>query len=117
MLIAATEHGICAVSFADQDASLEAFLHSEYPAARIQRSDAALEQWIKPLVNHLQGTQTRLALPLDLQATAFQLCVWEELRKIPCMAQLPANLPRFQVFESLDAWHGPVLSLDVWPVL
>jgi O-6-methylguanine DNA methyltransferase len=35
------------------------------------------------LLDHIDGARPRLDLPLDLKATAFQLRVWEELRKIP----------------------------------
>jgi AraC family transcriptional regulator of adaptative response/methylated-DNA-[protein]-cysteine methyltransferase len=83
MLVAATLKGICAVSFGEQDAALESFLHSEYPAADLERDDRALKDWTAALVEHLQGARPALDLPLDLQATAFQLRVWEELRRIP----------------------------------
>ncbi len=83
MLVAATAQGICAVSFGDEDHNLEAFLRAEYPAARLSRDNAAFKSWVDALLEHLNGAQPRLALPLDLQATAFQLRVWEELRKIP----------------------------------
>ena len=85
LLVAAAERGICAVSFEGQDgdAGLEGLLYREYPAARIQRDDAGLGAWASALVAHLEGRQPNLDLPLDLQATAFQLRVWEELRRIP----------------------------------
>lgn len=83
MLVAATGRGICAVSFGEEDERLEAFLRSEYPAASLQRDDAALGTWVRALVQHLEGRLPRLDLPLDLQATTFRLRVWEELRKIP----------------------------------
>ncbi len=83
MLVGATERGICAVSFGEEDERLEAFLRAEYPAAALQRDDVALGAWVRALVQHLEGRLPRLELPLDLQATTFRLRVWEELRKIP----------------------------------
>jgi AraC family transcriptional regulator of adaptative response/methylated-DNA-[protein]-cysteine methyltransferase len=83
MLVAATERGICAVSFGEEDRVLEAFVRSEYPAASLSRDDHAFKSWVDALLAHLEGDQPRLTLPLDLQATAFQYRVWEELRKIP----------------------------------
>ena len=83
LLVAATGRGICAVSFADEDARLEAFLISEYPAANIQRDDDLLKSWVNAILEYLDGSQPHLDLPLDVQATAFQLRVWEELRRIP----------------------------------
>ncbi len=83
MLVAATAQGICAVSFGDQDARLAAFLKQEYPAAEIEHDGENLNAWAQTLLAHLEGSQPDLALPLDLQATAFQQRVWAELRKIP----------------------------------
>jgi AraC family transcriptional regulator, regulatory protein of adaptative response / methylated-DNA-[protein]-cysteine methyltransferase len=83
MLVAATPQGVCAVSFGEQDAVLEQQLRAEYPAAQIAPDAERLAGWIQALVAHLAGQRPDLALPLDLQATAFQLRVWEELRRIP----------------------------------
>lgn len=85
MLVAAAERGICAVSFEGQegDAGLKNWLQREYPAAHITCDDAELGPWAAALVAHLEGKQPHLDLPLDVQATAFQLRVWEELRRIP----------------------------------
>ncbi len=83
LLVAATEKGICAVSLGDSDAVLESALVSEYPAAEIQRDGANLSQEVNALLSHLNGQQPDLNLPLDVQATAFQRRVWEELRNTP----------------------------------
>jgi len=83
LMVAATEQGICAVSLADEDSTLEAFLTSEFPGAEITRDGVHLAKWIATILSHLEGRQPRLDLPLDVQATAFQMRVWEELRKIP----------------------------------
>jgi AraC family transcriptional regulator, regulatory protein of adaptative response / methylated-DNA-[protein]-cysteine methyltransferase len=83
LLIAATTEGICAVSLADQDQDLITALQQEYPAASLSRNDAELEQAVTAILNYLSGEQPHLDLPLDLQATAFQRRVWQELRAIP----------------------------------
>lgn len=83
LLIAATERGICAISLGDSDTVLESALVHEYPAAEIQRDGAGFSQWVDALLSHLSGQQPHLDLPLDVQATAFQWRVWEELRAIP----------------------------------
>ncbi|HYN88650.1 MAG TPA: bifunctional DNA-binding transcriptional regulator/O6-methylguanine-DNA methyltransferase Ada [Ardenticatenaceae bacterium] len=83
LLVAATERGICAVSLGDNDAFLEEGLRKEYPAAEIRREDERLIAWVGALAEHLSGEQPHLDLPLDLQASAFQLRVWEALRAIP----------------------------------
>ena len=83
LLVAATERGLCAVRFGESAADLEQALVREFPAATIQRDDAALRPWVDALVRYLDGQQPQLDLPLDVQATAFQSRVYEALRAIP----------------------------------
>lgn len=83
LLIAITQRGLCAVSLGDSDAKLVAALLGEYPAAESHRDDVKLSAWVSSLLDHLNGEQIHFNLPLDLQATAFQWRVWEELRAIP----------------------------------
>jgi len=83
LLVAATSRGICAVYLSDSDARIETALTREYPRAEVRRDTHGLRQWVRALVNHLNGHQPKLDLPLDLQATAFQRRVWQELRTIP----------------------------------
>jgi O-6-methylguanine DNA methyltransferase len=42
-----------------------------------------LKAWVNSILNHLNGRQPHLDLPLDVRATAFQWRVWQELLKIP----------------------------------
>jgi AraC family transcriptional regulator of adaptative response/methylated-DNA-[protein]-cysteine methyltransferase len=83
LLVAATERGLCTVRFGESVADLEQALVREFPAATIQRDDAALRPWVDALVRYLEGRQPQLDLPLDVQATAFQSRVYEALRAIP----------------------------------
>ena len=83
LLVAATERGVCSVQLGDADEELEAALRAEYPAANVTRDETRLGDAVEGLLSHLEGSQPDLRLPLDLQATAFQLRVWEELRRIP----------------------------------
>jgi AraC family transcriptional regulator of adaptative response/methylated-DNA-[protein]-cysteine methyltransferase len=105
MLVAATSRGICAVAFGEDDLALEAGLRAEYPAARISRGDgtgdpddfivetprrgvsttpgALLERAAAALQAYLLTGRLEPGLPLDVEATPFQLRVWEELRRIP----------------------------------
>ncbi|MBA4188116.1 MAG: bifunctional transcriptional activator/DNA repair enzyme protein Ada [Planctomycetaceae bacterium] len=82
ILLAVTGIGVCAVSIADTDDALEAFLRSEFPAAELVRTDDELAVWLEELLKAAAGGPHR-ALPLDVQATAFQRRVWEELQRIP----------------------------------
>jgi len=83
LMVAATTRGLAAVSLGEDDARLERALRAEYPAAEIRRSDGGLEPWVAAILEHIAGERPNLALPLDLQATAFQWRVWRALQKIP----------------------------------
>lgn len=83
LMVAATERGICSVSFGDDDESLRRELSDEFFAAEIEAGDADLKDAVRAIVRSLDGEKTILTLPLDLHATAFQMRVWSELRKIP----------------------------------
>jgi AraC family transcriptional regulator of adaptative response/methylated-DNA-[protein]-cysteine methyltransferase len=83
LLLAGTERGLSALYLGDDDAGLEAALAREYPAAKIDRDDGALQPWLAAVLEHLRGVRPHLDLPLDVQATAFQRRVWQELCKIP----------------------------------
>jgi AraC family transcriptional regulator of adaptative response/methylated-DNA-[protein]-cysteine methyltransferase len=83
LLLAATERGVCAVCLGEKDGPLETALKAEYPAAEVRRDDAALAPWLGELLEHLRGQRPHLRLPVDVQATAFQWRVWQELLKIP----------------------------------
>lgn len=83
LLIARTEKGVCAVTFGDDENILKENLLSEYKNAEIVEEDANLKEYIEAIMENLEGKNKTLDLPLDLQATAFQMRVWEVLRKIP----------------------------------
>ncbi len=83
LLVAATDRGVCRVMLGDRDQTLEADLRGEYPKAVIHRSDAALGRSVRALVAHLRGRHPHVELPLDVQATAFQWRVWQQLLTIP----------------------------------
>src|SRR5882672_1031873 len=83
LLVAATPRGVCAVRLGRSDAALEGELAREHPDAELRRDGALLAPWVNTLLRHLAGQATRLDLPLDVEATAFQRRVWEALRAIP----------------------------------
>ncbi len=83
MLIAATEKGICAIQFADSDGELEQGLRHEFPFAIRRRDDEAMRPWKEDLLRQMRGQRLNAALPLDIQATAFQRRVWSHLQTIP----------------------------------
>lgn len=83
LLVAATEKGVCSVMLGDSDATLKADLLKEFPAARIRHDEKPLRSALNAIVEHLKNKSPRIDLPLDIQATAFQRQVWEQLRAIP----------------------------------
>ncbi len=83
ILVAATERGVSAVYLGDADAKLVEELRAEYPRAEITAAGDSFERWVKEIVQRVEGNPPRLELPLDLQATAFQRRVWQELQRIP----------------------------------
>jgi len=83
LLVARTEKGVCAVTFGDDENALTENLFSEYEQAKITENDTNLKDYVKAILANLEGADKTLDLPLDLQATAFQMRVWEILRKIP----------------------------------
>jgi AraC family transcriptional regulator of adaptative response/methylated-DNA-[protein]-cysteine methyltransferase len=83
LLIAATPKGVCAVSLGDHEEALEEELHREFPKAEIQREDQVLSKWADAVLQQLNGRLPHAEVPLDIQATAFQRLVWEELQRIP----------------------------------
>src|SRR5271156_733640 len=83
LLGGAAGRGISALYLGKDDGPLESSLRKEYPRAEIQRDKNGLEGWVGKILEHLRGREPNLDLPTDVQATAFQRRVWEELRKIP----------------------------------
>jgi AraC family transcriptional regulator of adaptative response/methylated-DNA-[protein]-cysteine methyltransferase len=83
VLVAATERGVCAIRFGDEDAELETALRDEFPAADVRRNKSGVSRWLEALLHHLRGPDIPLELPLDIRATAFQKKVWDHLRAIP----------------------------------
>jgi AraC family transcriptional regulator of adaptative response/methylated-DNA-[protein]-cysteine methyltransferase len=83
VLVAATERGVSAVYLGDKDTELVAELRGEYPQAEIASAPDAYQRWVREIVQRTEGKQPEVDLPLDLQATAFQRRVWQQLQRIP----------------------------------
>jgi AraC family transcriptional regulator, regulatory protein of adaptative response / methylated-DNA-[protein]-cysteine methyltransferase len=82
ILIARTDKGICSIQFAGSDEELEQGLRQEFPFANRRRDDEALAATVQTLMRHMGGLEVATALPLDIQATAFQRRVWSYLQSI-----------------------------------
>jgi AraC family transcriptional regulator of adaptative response/methylated-DNA-[protein]-cysteine methyltransferase len=82
VLIAATARGLCAVILGDSDAELTRQLHEQFLQAKIH-PEPSLEPHLQQVLSQFTEHPAALDLPLDLRATAFQMRVWEALRRIP----------------------------------
>ncbi len=79
MLLAATDKGICRLSF-DED---ESALAQRFPKADIVAGGAALEELVTGAIAAIEHPAQMPDLPLDVAGTAFQQAIWNELRRIP----------------------------------
>lgn len=79
MLMAATDKGICRLSF-DED---ESTLRRRFPNAAITRGGAEMAALVERTVAAVDAPERPHDLPLDVRGTAFQEAVWRELSRIP----------------------------------
>lgn len=83
LLVGATETGVCFLGFAEPDEALMGDLRRRFPKARIEADDAGLAETLATVLAFITEPRQALALPLDLRGTAFQVRVWDALRRIP----------------------------------
>lgn len=79
MLVAATDKGICRLSFDEDDAELR----RRFPKAAIEPGGAAMADLVRRTVAAVNAPEKPHDLPLDVRGTAFQEAVWRELTRIP----------------------------------
>jgi AraC family transcriptional regulator of adaptative response/methylated-DNA-[protein]-cysteine methyltransferase len=83
VLVGATDRGICAIFLDDDPGYLIQCLRERFKRAEVIQADAAFDEIIARVVQYVDMRVPRLDLPLDIQGTAFQMRVWQELQKIP----------------------------------
>ncbi|MEO9635866.1 MAG: methylated-DNA--[protein]-cysteine S-methyltransferase [Parasphingorhabdus sp.] len=79
MLVAATEKGVCCLSFNEGETELR----HRFPKADLQIGGREFEKLLGDVVAQVEAPGRSHNIPLDVQGTAFQEAVWRELRKIP----------------------------------
>ncbi len=79
LLIAATDRGICRLTF-DED---EGALRRRFPHAVILADHGGMAELVSGVLQAVATPCAMPDLPLDVVGTAFQQAVWAELRKIP----------------------------------
>lgn len=79
MLVAATDRGICRLSFHEDEGTLI----ERFPNAAIEKDLGALAELLAQVVAVVEAPARPHNLPLDVKGTAFQEAVWRELARIP----------------------------------
>ncbi len=79
MLVAATDKGVCRVSFSEGREALE----SRFPHAELIAGGEEFAALLAEVVTAVEQPGAPHHIPLDVQGTAFQEAVWQELRRIP----------------------------------
>ena len=86
MLVAATEKGVCTITFGEDDDELIEVLQQRFPYAEFTR-ESARNGWLADAIgfigDQMSETPTAATFPLDVRATAFQQRVWKALQQIP----------------------------------
>jgi AraC family transcriptional regulator of adaptative response/methylated-DNA-[protein]-cysteine methyltransferase len=79
MLVAATGKGVCRLSFNEGEAELR----ERFPEAELIEGGEAFAALLAEVVAAVEQPGDSRHIPLDVQGTAFQEAVWQELRRIP----------------------------------
>jgi AraC family transcriptional regulator of adaptative response/methylated-DNA-[protein]-cysteine methyltransferase len=83
LLVAASDRGVCAILLGDDPEHLLHDLERRFPKADLVGGDAAFEAHVARVAAFVAEPSAGLDLPLDIRGTAFQLRVWQVLRKVP----------------------------------
>jgi AraC family transcriptional regulator of adaptative response/methylated-DNA-[protein]-cysteine methyltransferase len=83
MLMAATDKGICWLSFGQEPGAMLEEVRSAFPKAALSKDEARLRGWFDTVRDFILLPREALDLPVDIQGTAFQASVWKTLQKIP----------------------------------
>ncbi|NIJ32623.1 bifunctional DNA-binding transcriptional regulator/O6-methylguanine-DNA methyltransferase Ada [Sphingomonas oligoaromativorans] len=79
MLVAATERGICRLTFGDP----QEVLRRDFPNATLEPGGADMAALVASAVAVVEEPGRAHDLPLDVRGTAFQEAVWRELSRVP----------------------------------
>lgn len=79
MLVAATDKGVCRLSFNEDREALAA----RFPNAELVEGGQGFAALLQQVVDAVEAPGQDHTVPLDVQGTAFQQAVWQELRRIP----------------------------------
>ncbi|PKB25058.1 DNA-O6-methylguanine--protein-cysteine S-methyltransferase /transcriptional regulator Ada [Novosphingobium kunmingense] len=107
MLVAATDRGVCRLSFGEGREALE----QRFPKAELVEGGASLEGLLADVIAAVEAPGDFSHIPLDVKGTAFQEAVWRELQRIPpgetrSYAQLAAAVGRPRAVRAAGSANG-----------
>jgi AraC family transcriptional regulator of adaptative response/methylated-DNA-[protein]-cysteine methyltransferase len=79
MLVAATDKGVCRLSFSEDESALRA----RFPEAVLEQGGESFAALLGEVVAAVEAPGNHSHIPLDVKGTAFQEAVWQALRRIP----------------------------------
>lgn len=79
MLVAATDKGVCRLSFGEDEAALA----RRFPRAHLIAGGEDFARLLDQVIAAVEKPGESSHIPVDVQGTAFQEAVWRELRRIP----------------------------------
>ncbi|MEO1045161.1 MAG: bifunctional DNA-binding transcriptional regulator/O6-methylguanine-DNA methyltransferase Ada [Pseudomonadota bacterium] len=107
MLVAATEKGVCRLSFNEGEEELR----QRFPNAELDRGGVDFAALVRNVVAAVERPAERQNIPLDVQGTAFQEAVWRELQRIPpgetrSYAELAAAVGKPKAYRAAGSANG-----------
>lgn len=107
MLVAATDKGVCRLSFDEGREALE----RRFPQADLVEGGEAFEGLLSQVIAAVEAPGDFSHIPLDVKGTAFQEAVWRELQRIPAgetrtYAQLAAAVGRPRAVRAAGSANG-----------
>jgi AraC family transcriptional regulator of adaptative response/methylated-DNA-[protein]-cysteine methyltransferase len=83
VLVASSNHGICAILLGEDPLLLAGDLQARFPGAEIIGGNRSFAKKVEQIIKFIEEPRTAFRLPLDIRGTAFQQKVWQALREIP----------------------------------
>ena len=107
MLVAATDKGVCRLSFNEAEADLRA----RFPKADLAQGDAPFANLLAQVIAAVEAPGDFSHIPVDVKGTAFQEAVWRELQRIPpgetrSYAQIAAAVGRLNAVRAAGSANG-----------
>jgi AraC family transcriptional regulator of adaptative response/methylated-DNA-[protein]-cysteine methyltransferase len=83
VLVATSARGVCAIQLGDDPEALVRAFQDRFHAAELVGDDPSFHALVARVIELVEHPDAGHDLPLDVRGTAFQVRVWEALRRIP----------------------------------